>query len=412
MIWMAIASAMEPVASGEHVELEFGAEGRAVYARVDNPDFGRLPEDPTGAMLMRASGWADGRLGPHVGLRLQLDTATQVGRDGGAIPLDVDAVHVQRAVLDIGQGAVSLRLGRDLWKLGNGLLVDDRQGPNVRRAFDGGWLAVHTDVVRVDSFVGAEVQAAPGAFDNLPTTGQLLWGTWVERDGGLPGTVHTVYYLGATREEVAYLSVSGDEVRHSFGTGWHGVTPRLQFDLDVLGQVGRVDARRIAAWGVAGEAGLPLEVAGAPMPFTAWGVASGDGAGGALGTFRAPFPAVQQLGTVAQLAPSNTFGGNVGLRLFPHPMVMVQGVVRGLWRTRTTDAIYAIPGFPSRAPSTDSRFVGMSEGVVAMWTPVPRVELGGFFDAFHPGAIIRDAPPARDSWLVSLAVTLRTEATP
>ncbi len=403
-LFLSLAMATETLEFGEKTRLTVGAEARAVYNLERNLDFGAIPDDPEGALLIRASAHSELESGPWRG-GFQINSATQVHRDFGPTPLDVDRLHILKAYGGYESDALTFTAGRDQWTLGNSLLVDDRKGPNIPRAFDGVRLDIRGGGVQATALVGSEVQPTPGYFDDVPTADNLLWGTFWTIPSSVAGTHHSVYYLGATRAEVGFVSGVGREVRHSLGTGWHGKTDVVQFDLDVLGQVGAFEQQPILAGGVAGSVAVP--VSRAVIPGLKVGVASGDGPQETLGTFRAPFPMGGPLGMVALLAPSNTFGVNPELLLLPHKTVVINATTRWIWRTSTSDALYAIHGFPSRVSDSNARFVGWGLGGMAMWMPTPITELALFADYSRPGAFVQQAPPAENGWLVAVALTVR-----
>ena len=85
---------------------------------------------------------ADVHAGEYVRVFGQLHSALESGRRGGRSPVDEDKLDLQQAFLDIAlplsEGrTLTLRGGRQEMSYGSARLIDVRQGPNVRRSFDG-----------------------------------------------------------------------------------------------------------------------------------------------------------------------------------------------------------------------------------------------------------------------------------
>lgn len=407
------AQAAEPIELSDGASLQLEAGARVVYAAVQNPGFGDAPSDPNGAGQLRVFGRSKLSVGEHLEVVLQLNSATQAGAQPGPRPLDVDLLHLQQGFVTVRDGPVALTVGRQEWKLGNGLLVSDREGPNIKRAFDGGRLVIDTGGVRVENLIGAEVEVHPGIFDDVPSTNSLFWASWWEVDSPVKTTEHTMYYLGTAQTEAVYASGSGQETRHTVGTGWSRQPappdrdPIVDFHFDVHGQVGQFSERRILAWGAVGHVGVPT---GLPMRLTATldaGRSSGDSAATPLGTFRAPYPDPRVLGAVTQIAPGNTSGVVPGLNAFPHPRVRVAAKATFLWRTNVNDSIYSIAGFPIRPSDTDARYIGAGAGGSVAWFAVPKkLSVVAFGDWFKPGGVLTGAGPAKSPWLLACAIRL------
>jgi hypothetical protein len=151
-----LASAERPLTSWEQLKyvplddsgsawISFGGELRERWEYQRNPDFG-AERGRSSVWLQRATMSADLRLGP---LRLygQLLHAVESGRPGGPSPVDENRLDVQNAFLELRPGTIGgvtpvARLGRQEVRLGSGRLVDPREGPNVRRTFDGARLVL------------------------------------------------------------------------------------------------------------------------------------------------------------------------------------------------------------------------------------------------------------------------------
>src|SRR5665213_1098366 len=71
--------------------------------------------------------------------------------------------------------SLSLRVGRLEFEFGAGRLVDAREGPNVRLAFDGVAMVLKTATWRVDGFATRPVINYLNIFDDPPNHATMFW---------------------------------------------------------------------------------------------------------------------------------------------------------------------------------------------------------------------------------------------
>ncbi|MGH2359105.1 MAG: alginate export family protein, partial [bacterium] len=123
--------------------LSLGGEIRERYEYQQNPVWGQDPQDELGVLLQRYALHTDLHLGPYLRVFLELLSALEDGRAGGASAVDENQLAVQQAFIDLSFDVVrdthaTVRFGRQEVNLGSGRLVDIRAGPNVPRSFNGG----------------------------------------------------------------------------------------------------------------------------------------------------------------------------------------------------------------------------------------------------------------------------------
>jgi hypothetical protein len=113
----------------------FGGEIREWYEGYRNASWGYGPQDTNGYLLQRLSIYSDVHAAPRVRLFVQLTSDIEAGRKGGPRPLiDESKLFFEEAFADVtlskepGEKLV-LRLGRQECELGDGRLVDVREGP-------------------------------------------------------------------------------------------------------------------------------------------------------------------------------------------------------------------------------------------------------------------------------------------
>jgi hypothetical protein len=177
-----------------------------------------------------------------------------------------------------GLGTLTLRPGRQELAFGSGRLVDVREGPNVRRTFDGGRLLLQTPAWRVEGFVMRPVQDERGVFDDGSKTSQALWGVYSV--GTLPrlsfGKID-LYYLGFQDDQAVYAQGAGSETRHTLGLRLWGTPNAWDYNWEINYQWGTFGAGDIQAWTVAANTGYTWTAkAWQPRVGLSTNIASGD----------------------------------------------------------------------------------------------------------------------------------------
>src|SRR5689334_13858007 len=135
--------------------LTLGGEARDWYEGFRNASYGVGPQDENGYLTQRITLYSDWHFGRRLRLFGQLTSDVEAGRNGGPRPLDEDKLWVEQGFVDITaadshHARLTLRAGRQEFQFGLGRLVDAREGPNVRLAFDGMDVILNTDSWHVD----------------------------------------------------------------------------------------------------------------------------------------------------------------------------------------------------------------------------------------------------------------------
>jgi Alginate export len=214
-----------PLGADRSAWFSLGGEVRERYEYTHNPLWGEDPQDDHGVFLQRYVLQGDLHLGPQVRLFGQLYSALENGRAGPTSPVDENQLDLQQAFLDLSvppsEGAsATFRLGRQELRYGSGRLVDVREGPNVRRKFDGGRALTEVGDWRIDGLAVRPAEDAPGVFDDGTDETQALWGAYaVERSPGWlpPGFPLDLYYLGYSNDDASYDQGTGEETRQTVG---------------------------------------------------------------------------------------------------------------------------------------------------------------------------------------------------
>lgn len=411
-----------PLGADPDLFFSLGGElrGRAELSR--NPDFNFDRTVPRNDYLLgRALLHADLHLGPRLRVFGQLGYHPAYGEKASLGPTQQNRIEAQQAFADfavgLGQdaGTLTLRGGRQEISLGSSRLVSVREGPNVRRAFDGGraiWRRGEgEDAYVVNAFVTRPVENRDGSFDDRSNPGQAFWGLyataplrWLAPGGGVD-----LYYFGYERDDAGFTQGQAFERRHTVGARWFGKTSGFDWDLEAAAQFGRFGAVDIRAWTVASDVGYTFAgLPGTPRLGLKANIASGDGnpGDGRLETFNPLFPRLPYFTEVGLIAPANIMDIYPSLTIKPAEDVEVFLGWNALWRHRAGDGFYAPPLQPVPGTEGGSRFIGHQTQVLAEWQATRHLELRAAYVHFSAGATIRK-PGGRNVDFVLLSASYK-----
>ena len=234
--------------------LSLGGEARPFFEWFRNEEWGSVPGDD-GYLLQRYMAHLDLHWNDRARLFVQLKSGLEGGRRSGPRPVDEDKLDLGQAFLDVamlssGERTLVVRAGRQEMAFGHQRLVSYREGPNVRRSFDGLRATLRTRAWTVDAFATRPAQTKPGFFDDGPDPDRSFWGAQATR--ALGGSVSLdLYYLGLTNESAAYDQGTAKETRHTNGTRLWGDGRGWDYDVELIYQWGGFGEGGIRAWAVA-----------------------------------------------------------------------------------------------------------------------------------------------------------------
>lgn len=394
-----------PLTAGGEAWLSLGGTIRERYEYTHNPLWGAAAQDPSGTVLQRYVLHGDLHLGPRLRLFGQLSSALASGRAGPPSPVDEDRTALQQGFVDLAAPldgvAASLRLGRQELRYGSARLVDVREGPNVRRAFDGGRSRLDLPGWRVDAIAVRPVRQKPGNFDDRSNGDQALWGLYAvgAQPAWLPfGSSIDLYYLGYDNEAGRFEQGIARERRHSLGSRIWGSRAGWDWNWEAIGQAGSFGDGAIRAWSLATDTGYRWPVLPwAPRVGLSANIASGDAdpASPELGTFNPLFPRGNYFSELALLGPRNFVNLHPSLTLAPTERLSLTVDVDLFWRLQRQDGIYSPGGALLRASQGhDARHVGTELSFNAGWQLAPTISLTGIYAHFFPGAFLAQSGPA------------------
>lgn len=327
---------------------------------------------------------------------LELGAYAQNGRNDGPSPVDQSDPDLHQGYLEWRPGVAALRLlaGRREWALGSGRLVSVRDGPNIRRAFDGAELEAGFGATTTRALWGRPVQNRDGAFDDRADDGQHLAGAQLEwplaEDVNLD-----LYGLDSTRDDARFAAGRGEEDRRSWGARLHGRWGRLAFNTEAVWQSGRWRGERIRAWTLANDFGWRLQDwHWQPCIGLKADLASGDAdpGDGRLETFNALYPNPSYFSDAALVAPANLIDVQPNLRLSFSPELSAHLGWNLLWKHRDADAVYTtpIPLTPVEGSAGRGGFVGHQLQLSGAWAAAQPLRIEASYVHFVPGDALSD----------------------
>jgi hypothetical protein len=407
-----------PLTADGSAWLSLGGEVRQRYEYTHNPLWGDDPQDDNGVFLQRYMAQGDLHLNRHVRLFGQLYSALQDGRAGPTSPVDENQLDVQQAFVELSaplpeSSSGMLRAGRQELRYGSGRLVDVREGPNVRRKFDGGLGRLARDNWRLDAIAVRPADDEPGMFDDGTNGSQALWGTYLagRSPSWLPfGSSLEVYYLGYRNDQATYDQGSGPETRQTVGARVWGERVGWDWNWEFIGQFGEFGRGDIRAWSVATDTGYTWN--GAPLiprVGLSANIASGDEDPDDpdLETFNPLYPRGSYFSELALLGPRNFYNLHPFLTVNPTDRLAITADVDFFWRLQTEDGIYSPNGQLLRSGAgSDARYVGTEVSLNTSWQVNGWINLTGVYAHFFPGRFVQETGPAKDIDYVELTLKI------
>ncbi len=310
-------------------------------------------------------------------------------------PFDENDVDLHQAFVDLDHGNLTLRAGRQEFALGSARLISVRDGPNVRRSFDGAKLTASYSGVQASGFYFNEVAVESGSFDDNRNGDEELWGlysTWSDVGGF---TSLDVYYLGIDRAVEQYVQGVGRDERHSIGVRMFGDYGNWFWNHEALYQFGDFEDADVSAWTAATITGYSFKEAYLkPRVYLRAAIASGDDDpdDDDLETFNPLFPNLFYFEEAAILSPQNFMNLQPGISVSASRSVTLALDWNFFWKHREEDAVYTGGLFPLPGTAdSDGRFVSHNPQLSLDWAINQFLELDLRYAHFFAGDVIDDA---------------------
>ena len=398
-----------------HVRL--GGEIRQRYEYTHNPGFGAEPQDAHGVWLQRYALHSDLQWGSHLRAFVELHSALESGRASGPSPVDEDELEFQNAFLEgrfsFGRDMdLHVRAGRQEIQLGSARLVSVRDGPNVRRTFDGFGISARTRAWTIDALAMRPRHDREGAFDDSTHESQLLWGVYATR---APIAARALgldaYYLVRENDEATFAQGAGAERRQTLGVRLFGAKDGWHWNLESIFQYGRFDGRRLSAWSIASVTGYTWsELTWQPSVQLSTNIASGDrdGRDRKLGTFHPLYPRGNYFSQDAILGPQNFYNAHLFLTLNPCRICSLTIDYDAFWRLSTDDGVYGSNGSLLRsADGSKERWVATALSLAAEWNVNRHLSITAIYTHFSPRDFLEQTGPSKAVDFFELTARLR-----
>jgi hypothetical protein len=378
--------------------LTIGGEVRERFETYLNPNFGLHAPRSDAYLLDRMQEDFDLHVTNYVRAFVQLGEMERLGNRGVSSTTDIDKFDLFQGFVDLrppspfGDAPV-VRIGREELLFGFQRLIAVREGPNVRRDFDGLRLSDQVGDATIDLFTVRPVVDHIGVFEDHANPGQAMAGGYLTLPVG-PALKTDLYLLDYENETAKYRGLTGIEHRQTVGTRLFGAAGGFDWNLEAAAQTGTFANHDIRAYLLAGIAGYTFRnLPWTPRLAVATNDASGDNAhGSTIGTFNAMFPRLPYFAETALLVPANVIDVRPVLTVRPIENVMVVFGWDSLWRASTTDGLYG-SGMVEYANTSKvtGRRIGTELTVDVRWRIDQHLQVGAIAAEFLSGPAVQEA---------------------
>lgn len=387
--------------------LSLGGDIRQAFEYYHHQLWGLVPKEETGYLLQRYHLHTSLHAGPHFRLFVQLGSGL---KNGGLPPIDIeeDKLFTHQAFAEykgrlLGKN-LSVRLGRQEMRIGSGRLVSFRFGPNIRQSFDAVRVLLNADKGwSFNGFYSNPVINEAGVFDNplFAEDAPQFWNLATRYTfPDLKNNVE-VYYFGFKSKQEKYNQATGKEIRHSVGARVYQSTNRFQYDVEVIGQAGKLkDAISISAFTASANLGyvVPLTPQSSLRFEIKSEYISGDrnATDDKLQTFNAMFPDGGYFGGVNTLGPPNITDIHPGVAYNWKRKLILKVSNAFTWRSSSADGIYN----PARillvkAQSIKEKYVGTQPQLLVNYQFNRNFSFTGIYSHFFIGAYLKQSIPQK-----------------
>jgi hypothetical protein len=389
--------------------LTLGGEWRERFESYVNPNFGIKAPARDGYLLQRLLVNADLHATNYFRVFLQLGDMRRLGVRGVTSTTDIDPLDLMQAFVDFTPptpfgDAPTFRFGREELLFGYQRLIAVREGPNVRRAFDGFRFSDQMDGASIDLVAAHPVTDNSGAgFDDATNFNQTLTGAYATLPIG--SVLKTdLYWLDYENDAAKYRGLSGVEERRTIGSRMFGDLDGFEWNLEAMGQTGTFRNQEIRAYMLAGIVSYTFrDLPWTPKIEVEANDASGDNShSSTIGTFNPMYPRLPYFAETALLVPANV--KDVRPVFSFDPVKDVQAVFGWdtLWRASTTDGLYGsgMVEYANTSKATGSR-VGTELSADVRWRIDQHLQVGAIAAEFLAGPAVEQALGKNVTYLVA-----------
>ncbi|MDP3856786.1 MAG: alginate export family protein [Stagnimonas sp.] len=385
-----------PLGEGAGHYLSFGGQWRLKPVSFDAPLFGLGAAGADGYVYQRLNLHADWQAGPRFRAYLEIGDARVWGKKAAPAVIDANHTDLQLGFVDfrapVSQAQLRLRLGRQELMFDSAQrFVALREGPNVRRAFDGALLDGALGDWTLSAFHLAAVEYRnTDPFDDRSDSGIDFSGLRLRR--AFPSAQVDGYWYRYSRDQAAFGGQRARERRDTVGAQSTGRAGAFDWDLEAAWQTGDFGAAPVRAWAFGSVLGYSLE----EMPWRSrlglqFDAASGDrrAGDGRLDTFNPLFPKAAYFSQAGLTDFANLVHAGAFLILRPSAGSSF-GIAAGhMARQSRADAAYAQPLLPIPRSTGDDKDIGDYLRLNASYRVNRHLTLSGEFLRYRPAPSLR-----------------------
>ena len=389
-----------PIGDGQYGAsyLSLGGELRERFESYFNPNFGLKAPPKDAYLLQRLLLNLDAHITNYVRVFVQLGELDRLGDRGVSSTTDIDHLDIMQGFVDVNlpsplPDAPVVRVGREELLFGFQRLIAVRDGPNVRRDFDGFRFSDHWENASIDLIGVRPVNPTEGVFDDHTNMKQLLWGAYLTVPVG-PVMKADIYELNYENATAKFRGLNGVETRQTVGIRLFGRTDGFDWNSEAALQMGRFRNKDIRADMLAAITGYTFEdVMWQPRIGLEMNYASGDNShGSAIGTFNAMYPRLPYFAETSMLVPANIYDVRPVFDVKPVPNVTATFGWDTLWRASSSDGLYG-SGLVEYANTNNvsGARVGTELSADVRWRVDQHLVLGAIAAEFFAGPAVQEA---------------------
>lgn len=378
--------------------LSFGADARERFEANDAAGFGTGPNHNADYVISRTELHADLHLGSQVQIFTQIQSDFAPWKTM-LTPVDQDRLDLEQAFAAVTEpldgGTLKLRVGRQQFAFDLQRFISVRDGPNVRQSYDAAWANYEKGPWRFIAFYSHPVQVQDlRAFDDY-SSGKLTYGGVRAERKLTESSGLSAYYSHFTQADSHFPSASGNERREILDVHYAGTATNFDWDIEAMGQTGRIGSKDVRAWAIGSLAGYTFaNIDWTPRLGLQIDAASGDNnpRDNVLGTFNPLFPNGYYFTLAGYTGFVNFIHVKSSITLHPTKSLKLMFAVAPQWRQTTADAVYTQPDIP--VPGTagqPGRYTGTYGQFRLDWAMTPSSSFAIEAVHFQVGGAIRRA---------------------
>ncbi len=394
--------------------LTLGGELRYQYQLFENEEWGEVPEDRDGFILIRNLFHADLRTKSGFRLFTQLKSNGIKSREVPPKRIDVNDFDVHQLFVEYRfpttKGEWGARIGRQEIRLGSQRLVTVREGPNNRLSFDGARAFFRAANATWDAFYLHPAFDQPGILDDRFNDNNKLYGLYGVLKEPKWLNHLDLYYIGTYNRTAVFNADADTESRHSFGARVWNNGEVWMYDVEGVVQAGRFGDQDIFAYTLSIHTSYTaVNLKGRPTFGLKTEVISGDDdpADCKLHTFNPLYPRGAYFGLAALIGPANLLDVHPYLNLDLTKDLTFALDYDWFWRYSIHDNIYGPNVRPLYTAASSKRFIGGQLGAEVAYEVSQFLNLtleGTWFDT---GAYVADVSPGEDIWFTAFTLQFK-----